>query len=83
MQKFWFHYNKPATQKAGHPVMTVHAGGVCHIVRHIVCDVPVCTRERSKQPRVVMAGTGEVTIRGGTAFIRAERSSDGSCVRVR
>ena len=51
--------------------MTVHHKGVCHMVRHIICQVPVNTRERSKQPRVVMAGRGNVEIANDTAYIRA------------
>ena len=71
MNAFWFHYSKPASAAAGHPVMTVHHKGVCHMVRHIKCKVPVNTRERSSQPHVVMAGRGIVEIENGTATIRA------------
>jgi hypothetical protein len=71
MNAFFFHYSKPASAAAGHPVMTVHHKGVCHMVRHIICQVPVNTRERSKQPRVVMAGRGNVEIANDTAYIRA------------
>lgn len=67
---FWFHYNKPEAQRRGHPVMTVHYKGVCHMVRHIECAVPVSTRERNSQPRVVMAGRGSIEFAEGTAYIR-------------
>lgn len=67
---FWFHYNKPAARKSGHPVMTVHYRGACHMVRHVHCDVPLRTRERSSQPHVVMAGRGSVEIVDGTAYIK-------------
>lgn len=69
MTAFWFHYNKPASRKAGHPLMTVHCQGACHIVRHIQCHVPVQTRERKSQPHVVMAGRGTVTLCTDTAII--------------
>jgi hypothetical protein len=59
MTAFWFHYNKPASAKAGHPVLTVHHKGACLLVRNIVCS----------QPRVVMAGRGSVRLAGDTAFI--------------
>jgi len=67
---FWFHYNKPEAQRRGHPVMTVHYRGVCHMVRAVSCEVPVATRERTRQPRVVMAGKGSVEICDGTAYIK-------------
>ena len=69
MGAFWFHYNKPASQRSGHPVMTVHHKGKCLLVRSVVCSVPVVTRERRSQPRLVMAGRGAVRVVGATAFI--------------
>jgi hypothetical protein len=69
MSAFWFHYNKPASARRGSPVLTVHHKGVCHLVSNVVCSVPVRTRTRSKQPRVVMAGRGSVRVVQGTAFI--------------
>ena len=69
MAAFWFHYNRPASAQQGHPVMTVHYKGECHLVRDVVCNVPVHTRERSKQPRLVMAGKGDVCISNNIAFI--------------
>ena len=69
MSAFWFHYNKPASAKAGRPILTVHHKGACLLVDNIVCSVPVRTRTRSKQPRVVMAGRGSVRVVQGTAFI--------------
>lgn len=67
---FWFHYNKPEARRRGHPVMTVHYRGACHMVRHVACDVPLRTRERNSQPHVVMAGRGSVEIVDGTAYIK-------------
>lgn len=69
MSAFWFHYNKPKSRQAGHPVMTLHHMGACHFVRSIVCSVPVRSRERRTQPHVVIAGSGIVRIDGQTAFI--------------
>lgn len=73
MAAFWFHYNKPASKAAGHPIMTVHCQGACHLVRHVECHVPVRTRERKSQPHVVMAGKGTVAFSGETAYITDER----------
>lgn len=72
MKAFWFHYNKPEARRRGHPVLTVHHNGSCLLVRHIVCHVPVRSRERSAQPHVVMAGRGIVQIDGDTAHIHPE-----------
>lgn len=69
MRSFWFHFNRPASQRAGHPVMSVHHKGSCLLVRHIVCHAPVETRTRKTQPRVVMAGIGYVRVDGDTAYI--------------
>jgi hypothetical protein len=68
---FWFHYNKPEASRRGHPVMTVHYRGACHMVRSIQCAVPITTRERTSQPRVVMAGKGAIEFADDTAYIRA------------
>lgn len=72
MPAFFFHYNKPASKQAGRPVLTVHHKGACLLVRNIVCSVPVRSRERSKQPHVVMAGRGSVRLAGDTAYIEKE-----------
>jgi hypothetical protein len=73
MPSFWFHYNKPASRLAGHPVLTVHHRGQCMLVRGVVCMVPVRSRERRQQPRIVMAGNGVVTVSDGTAYITEGR----------
>jgi hypothetical protein len=70
VKAFWFHYNKPESRKAGHPVMTLHYEGKCHYVRSIVCDVPTKTRERNSQPHVVVVGKGVVEFIGNEAHIR-------------
>lgn len=70
MPAFWFHFNKPETAKRGTPVMTVHYKGQCLMVESIDCAVPVKTRIRKQQPRMVMAGEGEVTVTNGEAVIR-------------
>jgi len=56
MATFYFHYNKPAAQKAKKPKMSIHYNNQCFVVDHIVCNVPVSTKHRTRQPYCVMAG---------------------------
>ena len=53
---FFFHYNKPASQRDGRPRISVHIQNRCHIVDNIVCGVPTEGRLHNRQPRFVMAG---------------------------
>lgn len=69
MQAFWFHYNRPASLAAGSPKMTVHYRRRCLLVDEVQCEVPVRSRQRQSQPRVVMSGRGVVRIQGGVARI--------------
>lgn len=69
MHSFWFHYNKPETQRAGSPKISVHYRGQCHIVDSIVCRVPITSRSRSRQPRLVIAGRGVVRFQGSLAVV--------------
>lgn len=73
MKAFWYHYNKPASKRAGYPILTLHYEGKCHMVRSIDCQVPTYTRERSSQPNLVVAGKGVVVFDGSTA--RIERAA--------
>lgn len=57
---FFFHYNKPASQKAGRPKISVHWSGSCLIADNIECRVTCRGRIRNKQPYFVMAGKGVV-----------------------
>lgn len=69
MHAFWFHYNRPESQRSGSPKMTVHYKGECHIVDHVICGVALSSRRRNSQPRLVMAGRGVVRISDGVARI--------------
>lgn len=70
MRAFWFHYNKPASQQAGKPQITVHYKGVCHIVDNVECGVKVTGRIRKTQPRWVMVGkTKEIKFENNIAKI--------------
>lgn len=68
---FFFHYNKPASQAAKAPRLSIHYRGACHIVDGVECQVPIRSRNRKTQPRCVMAGrAGSVTVTNGQAVIR-------------
>lgn len=56
---FYFHYNKPASLKAGSNKLSIHYKGVCHIVDRIICSAPIESKNRKIQPRCVLAGKCE------------------------
>lgn len=67
---FFFHYNKPATQKAGKPQLSVHYKGKCHVVDALDCRVPCYSHINKEQPRLVMKGTAiEIRISNNEALI--------------
>ena len=55
-RKFFFYYNKPASQKAGTPKLSVHYDNACHIVDNVDCMTMCHTEHRKRQPRCVMTG---------------------------
>lgn len=54
--RFFFHFNKPASQRAGRPQVSVHIDGACHIVDNVICNVKTVGRVRKRQPLFVMVG---------------------------
>ncbi len=71
---FFFHYNKPLTQRTGKVVMTLHYNGACHYVNYLVCRCRTYSRTRKHSPRFVMAGRArEIIIRAGTALIVGDK----------
>jgi hypothetical protein len=67
---FWFHYNKPASNSAKKPQITVHYKGACHVVDNVVCNVKTEGRIRNSQPRWVIAGkTKDIRFENGVAII--------------
>lgn len=67
---FWFHYNKPASQRAGKVQVSVHHKGVCHIVDNVVCKVPITGKISKTQPRFVVKGRcTQIIIQEGIAVI--------------
>lgn len=56
MRTFFFHYNKPASLKAGRPQLSVHFKDSCIIVDGVDCRRPCASHIRNTQPRCVMKG---------------------------
>ena len=56
--KRWFlHYNKPESRKAGRNVLTLHWDKACHMVNHFVTvNVDSESHENKRQPRCVIRG---------------------------
>lgn len=70
MRSFFFHYNKPASQRSGKQQISVHYKNTCFIVDNVICEVPSQGRLRNTQPRFVMAGKcNDVTIKNNIAQI--------------
>ena len=53
---FFYHYNKPASKKAGKPVISLHYNRTCHLVNNIKCYVPTYGKINKKQPFFVIKG---------------------------
>ena len=56
MNVFFFHYNKPASQKSGSNKISVHFKKKCYIVDNVVVKVPTFGHSNKTQPRFVMKG---------------------------
>jgi hypothetical protein len=70
--KFFFHYNKPASQQKGFPVISLHYQGACHLCRALTCEVPTQTKSRATAPKLVVEGHANKIYwrsEGGTARI--------------
>lgn len=68
MKVFWYHFNRPATLKAGKPKITVHFDGKCHIVDGIA-ECKSRSHIRKTQPLFVMKGKcNKLEIKGGIAY---------------
>lgn len=55
-RRFFYHYNKPASLKAGVPKLSVHFEDTCHIVDHVKCAVQCESHHQTRQPRCIMRG---------------------------
>jgi len=69
--RFFYHFNKPMTQKTGEVIWSVHFRQTCYMVKNIQCQVPTNTKTNRIQPRGVVQGfCKEVIIQNDTAIIR-------------
>lgn len=70
MRAFWFHYNKPASKKAGKPQLSLHYNKTCYIVDSLNINVRTESYNRTKQPHCIIRGTcKQVLIENGKAII--------------
>jgi hypothetical protein len=70
MKRFFFHYNKPASQAQGCTVWSIHYNGSCHLVLEIDCKVPTQSKSNARQPRAVIVGKcDKITIVNERAII--------------
>jgi hypothetical protein len=68
---FFYHYNKPASQKAGKPQLTIHFRKTCYLVDGIVCLAKTWSHNRNSQPRLVIKGKAqEIKIKDKVAYIK-------------
>lgn len=67
---FFYHYNKPLTQKFGKPVISVHFDKRCVFVDNIVCNVKTWGHIKKTQPRFIVKGRAKlIEIKDGVAYI--------------
>lgn len=66
---FYYHYNKPQSQKMGKPQISLHYNKTCYIVDNIVCNVPTFGYLKKTQPRFVVKGKGIVNFKDGIAYV--------------
>lgn len=56
---FNYHYNKPASKKAGYPKLTLHYKNTCFLVNKIICKVPTFSHNRKQQPHLIIKGNAK------------------------
>lgn len=69
--RFFFHYNKPMSQRTGEKLWSVHYRGTCYIVKSIDCHVNCNSKVNKTQPYVVMQGFADTVLvtKAGQALI--------------
>lgn len=53
---FYYHYDKPNSELAGKPRISIKYKGECYNVSNVICDVPTAGYIRNKQPHYVIRG---------------------------
>lgn len=67
---FFYHYNKPASQQSGKPVISIHYKKQCILVDNLVCNVKTWGHLNRKQPRFVIKGkASKINVQNGVAYI--------------
>lgn len=67
---FFFHYNKPLSQKAGKPIISIHYKNQCMFVENVVCQVPTWGHISKAQPRFVVKGkASKIEVKDKIAYI--------------
>jgi hypothetical protein len=57
MRRFFIHYNKQASRKAGRNVLTLHWKNACHMINHFASEgINLESHENKRQPRCVFRG---------------------------
>ncbi|RDJ35295.1 MAG: hypothetical protein DWQ19_10800 [Crenarchaeota archaeon] len=71
MKRFFYHYNRPASQQRGKPTISVHYDNKCHLVDGVEVKVPTISRINPKRsPKFVMIGKcKDFKIKKGVAII--------------
>lgn len=70
MRIFWFHYNKPESNFAGKPQITVHYNNVCYLVDNIFIHVKTFGHINKRQPYFVIKGKcNKINIRNNIAYV--------------
>lgn len=71
-RKFRLHFNRVNMQRGNPNIWTVHLSNRCIQVQVVEVQVPIQTvyRPTAEQPRAFLTGTGIVTVKGHTAYIR-------------
>lgn len=71
LKRFFFHYNKPESKKAGKPIISVHYDKTCFFVENIICDVATTGKINKRQPLFVITGKcSSFTIENNVARIQ-------------
>ncbi len=69
-RRFFYHYNKPYSQKMGETYWSVHFKDVCYFVKGIDCRVPTQSKNQKIQPRAIMIGfANKVELQNSIAII--------------
>ncbi len=61
-RRFFYHYNKPLSQKLGEVIWSVHFKDTCYFTRKIECWVPCESKSNRTQPYATMIGFADQVV---------------------